>query len=1116
MPPAKKRPRGGPISPVTYANDYESPRAGAEASPDIKAQLTEQWVSKRALIKLATNNGNGQWLLARGVSETRANSSEFKINFASHPTLGRVAASLTQSQMSDDDARARLCQKIIFGFIGGTFSERNTMGDKGMKARVSGVEASGNQVAVVAFDLLAPGGAVIGQAKQPVAEFIERFPPAATPQEAPQEESKGFDVSSYPHLMRVLRVAKAIDESGSTQLEISEVAEFIGNALDKQVDGTLAAVTEAATSFEVAIEKESQSPHLTKLASTADLGLLAGAPMAKRAKIVRALVLTESPPAAGGGSSTALAASPAAAPRDDNASAGQMQPQGAATSRSKGGSAAQQHGAATPAQPVGQRAAAGKKRAAQQQPAAQADEDDSDSGSEVDDDEDDGSAPAVLNETEAPVRKQPRQANRVSFADAAATSSGEVSEVPRLIDLISTSGARGTQFLAPLDAAAIVFEQKIVRDIARCEPVPSARSLRLEDRYDLALQRLRKAFDVVQLPHGFTDVFSDSFLTKHVNSERMLETWAERLADFAAEGLVAPPAAGGTRVVDQREVRASGGGQLAMRVDADVKESSGKPDAGLSAQKAANAVPPEVAERLHLGVAQAAARWPKHGGVAACISETPSELRADLQRALLSNGQVHAPGEVASNRRALPALVNTQRQHLVSAIEEAIRAVPRSDPTMALAMEREVITELAAKVVEGSATWSSFDDAAKHMYKSQASIEGTYARVHETWSIAGPALHALTSTAAIDSAGLATLSAQLSAQETLSRLSAADKATWAARVIGEWREQLAAFRSCSRQHSQERYPPPSFAAAVGRMDQWFTTHALARDIKRQQEAERPSPAKPPSQQPRQQQRGSPKSPKSPAAASPAAAPGAPQPGGPAHVPKEKLTAWPEKTAQIPKEVYAALRKAAEQKYPDVCSFFITSRCSKGNKCKHKHERPADFAAFLDAQGLKIDGSAKCAPQPRHATQHMHDACAAPAKTPAPAPARGHTHAHARASEHAEVARSDLREQSPPRAIPNSSRRELQQLPEEADAEMTEEAQAESRPRHPVEATSSQLTSSLAAGGDPPGGVADAHRGASREVRSAAERPPPSLPRHRADALSRGAAGGERRAQSFTS
>ena len=235
MPPSKKRSRDGPISPVAYAADYASPRT-AEASPDIKTQLTEQWVTKRALVKLAANNGNGQWLIARGVTETRANSGEYKVNFASHITQGRVAASLNQSQLSDVNARSRVCHKIIFGFIGGTFDERSAMAANGMKARVSGVEASGNQVTSVSFEYLAPSGAVLGQAKQPVEEFLEMFPPATEPVAAAGgDDVESFDVSQYPHLQRVLQAANAIDSSVSTTLEVSEVAEFLASALDKQV-----------------------------------------------------------------------------------------------------------------------------------------------------------------------------------------------------------------------------------------------------------------------------------------------------------------------------------------------------------------------------------------------------------------------------------------------------------------------------------------------------------------------------------------------------------------------------------------------------------------------------------------------------------------------------------------------------------------------------------------------------------------------------------------------------------------------------------------------------------------------------------------------------------------
>ena len=117
-----KRARAGapPPSPISYAADFQSTPATADRSfCVVAAMLRDKWISRRALLKLAS--GGGKWLVARAVLQPKSSRGAWKVSFAQHETAGPVAASFPVSQLDDDDARASVCHEIIMGFIGGVF-----------------------------------------------------------------------------------------------------------------------------------------------------------------------------------------------------------------------------------------------------------------------------------------------------------------------------------------------------------------------------------------------------------------------------------------------------------------------------------------------------------------------------------------------------------------------------------------------------------------------------------------------------------------------------------------------------------------------------------------------------------------------------------------------------------------------------------------------------------------------------------------------------------------------------------------------------------------------------------------------------------------------------------
>lgn len=177
------------------------------------------------------------------------------------------------------------------------------------------------------------------------------------------------------------------------------------------------------------------------------------------------------------------------------------------------------------------------------------------------------------------------------------------------------------------------------------------------------------------------------------------------MAEELLEAVISAPRS--TDEPDQLTSRASGLGEPSPRPSPDKNNnqaSQGKPAEGISADKRPYAALPSTAEYLHAHsprIEQATSEGRRLADVTALISESPATLRAELIRALESNGAVDNQGEVSLERCALPASVSKASRMLVSAIAVALEEMPKADLTGQLALKYTSAEELARKAVEG-------------------------------------------------------------------------------------------------------------------------------------------------------------------------------------------------------------------------------------------------------------------------------------------------------------------------------------------------------------------------------------------------------------------------------
>ncbi|KAL3898629.1 MAG: hypothetical protein SGPRY_012804 [Prymnesium sp.] len=123
--------------------------------------------------------------------------------------------------------------------------------------------------------------------------------------------------------------------------------------------------------------------------------------------------------------------------------------------------------------------------------------------------------------------------------------------------------------------------------------------------------------------------------------------------------------------------------------------------APLPADAQPGAVSADVAERLHEAARAGQIQVAPGGDVGAGIRMVTEQLRADLARAVGSNGRVDAAGDHLADRASPPSTVRYMCSTLVSQVQRALRDLPANDEAGLRSISSEVTRKLAAAAVIG-------------------------------------------------------------------------------------------------------------------------------------------------------------------------------------------------------------------------------------------------------------------------------------------------------------------------------------------------------------------------------------------------------------------------------
>jgi hypothetical protein len=819
---------------------------------------------------------SGKILQCAGVEFNKAKPMESIVLFRPGAS-GATAARHSLKVLLDPAARANACHSIILGFLGGTF------GADGLSVRVTKVKAAKGTIESVLYSPLDGSGKALGVSDDtPIEEFIEDFKPTqmtAAQMTGDSANPVGFDFSPYPLILGVLRVSRALDPE-ITALPFKDAISYLAsfNAVPIPEEPNNAIASALAADAEALLASEKASPELKKLKRVAKSGSLATSTLGDKAKAARSFAFKS----------------------------GSAPPPPAEVEK--------------PAKKVKPAAKKGAKRARTEELAKASSEDESDDSESGSSDDSGSDAPKTADE---PPKKAAKVAVKIS--KKASAEEDEIVSRPSLLNSMTPAG------MTEAEAAEVIFESPALRAAASIEVAPEGSGVseaRLAKRYDLALTHIQRL-----LPEGIVK-------WRRPSSRVALELWSEEAADAIAR----PP-----KPRTAGETPPGRKGESPRREDGPEDARSSKPSEGISVEKGVAAVTSDTASRLHAGietiaraacVTSASTDTQQPINILAAISDTPGQLRGELQRGLVSNGRVDDAGEHALTRRSLPPLVQKMRKGRIRVIEAVLSDVPKADTTRQLRLPLGTIRSLADRTSEMRSTWKDYTAAATEMFGARASKVGSHQGNLEAWGLMYPAYTKAVEMLGIDSAGLSDINRRVTAPEAVSRLSPSDIAEWLDRVFDDIANQTHAFLH------DELAPAPSIAAAVAAFEEGFRYLSIQAALwgkgkgkGKGKGGERDEPGR--EREPRGKGKGKGNEGK-----------------GKGKDPLASATAWPEKKAMLSNEKFQASREAAVAKYPALCPYFLLSKCSKG-KCSKEHKKPDDFAAFIGTQGLNMDGSEKC-------------------------------------------------------------------------------------------------------------------------------------------------------------
>ena len=907
----------------------EEPRPPIFETPAVqRKKLVGIWISKPALFVMTDDTifvassirkpKDGPWqLVAKSV--------------ASEPATKTFT-------LNDDDVNLTTqgVKQIIAACIGGSFP-----GD-GHSALVTQAVHTPDGAQVEFRVVLRSGEEPVGDpVRISVSDFSEKYIRRGTIAIDPDEQDAAFNFEPFPRLTEVLRVGGAFEDAEVSTMPRAAAAQVMlamqndeGNA-SKTLGGAACDLEALAADLELAYSKERSSPTISKLRGVVSTGVVLGLALHARGKLIRQLVLT-----------TPAGESP-----------------GAPAKKAKVG-----FFPIAPAAPSKQSSTGSKRKAA---PVSLEEDLESDDGSDSDNSSEDELTNAEIAKAKALSLEGPdltkAKAKTQSKYKIARKSIEETNMDDSDVGFVAPEGLMSATppGMSLIDAARIIFSEPAIRRVAACEEVPADVSVqdtpKIAKRCSLMYRRLVDAAGVAWRP-------ADG---KPPRDASVLMDWAEYLLDQVARGPSKKP----NTNFGQPSGEHSSSSYTPFSLDTQ-QSSTNKPAEGLTGSKQAAAVSPAVALRLYEGTvhyesvrAPIVAKKPNAtcGEVMNAIGDEPSHLRADLSRAMCSNGLVDAAGITTNEGRSFPPYAHAMRRQMLREVEGAIADVADADTTGEISIDADDVASLAAKVAEASDTLEDFDKAARKALGHGAAKTDTYQGVADAWAWNAPALRAmLTANAAPqrEFAAISHISAVINAPPGLSRLAPTELKDWVEKVKREVKSMTRTFR-------MHEGPPPSWHTALEIRNSNFQYKALKGALSKP--AEQGSSSGADSSQKKQKGGGKEK-------AKPAAGGGKGKGGGGdkpraaqdknAASAQVSMSAWKERTASLSDAKFKEIKDAAAKEFADVCTFYLVAKCSRGKECRRSHDRPAGFEDFLSKHGLKINGEVSSRDRARAARQHV--------------------------------------------------------------------------------------------------------------------------------------------------
>ena len=919
-----------PRSPMTYSTDFSGP----PADKITRRALEERWVEKPALVQL---NSGKMAVAHKIVGNSKAT---WAVEFLEHSkTTANRAAKIFVKVLNDEGKRGQCLKQTIMSGIGGIFE------GGGMRVMTTKLTVDKKGTQSIEYHFLDPDDKPMGGAvKSKVETFLKEYPPTKLKND--DRFVLTYDFGRFPKLIDILEAAGALNPTETSAMERAAAFAWVKGLMGSEEEITTNdQADDTCVELETIALEAPLSPKLGRLKKAASRGVLAIDDIPEKAKVVKALAFKFRIPKRGKEASNES---------DDGAEEAPPAPKTAKKSASRG-----KKRGATEADVVGVES-----------------EPDSPSGESSDEDEEMQAAQAAAiarkNGKKKATTREPRSTTFADQLDAAGDGEESEDETTTLMSFVkhvdipfvegieivfNMDAIRKLASVAPLEAATVtIYGSQGLACNAQSVPAKIRRKWSLA--FERIITRVGSTWMGKRMPKDKDDLEDRVELLMHLAIQYFEKNgWPSDNQAIFGSNATSPSA--GLNAASFQTTH----GSTSIQIDPD-EDPSGplakKALESLSTEKRMGAVGPEVAGNLfkHKGTLDSLPRVSDKNDVRSVVGSCPSSLRPDLQRVVMSNCMVEAPGEIRNTHRTIPAQAQRLKRDADLNIEKAIAAILETDATQEASLDQSHIASLASDASEAKLFMAGGKAAAKSMLKDKAAQDGSARALAEAWSIMAPAITTALENAYLDAAAVKTITNKVTAPEGLMQLQPAQMAEWIDKILNELQREAREFRMGGPRE-------PSLARCIEKFNPNFTYNALKASFKRPSEV---SPSQPPKQ---------PKLPKAPVKPKPAKGLTPTGKKEPRPADSGAKTAWPERKATLPSADFAKIKEAAATRYPDTCTWFLVARCSHPSTCtKGTHDRPADFATFIDAQGFKMSGEVRKATSPP-----MHTSTAAPSQPP---------------------------------------------------------------------------------------------------------------------------------------